>query len=66
MWPEYQTSPVLNGRKLPNSRMFWKIIIIYTNCINVLADWFARKNLRRHGGIYNVYYYWHNSGLYNY
>ena len=23
----------------------------------VLAYWFARKNLRRHGNIYNMYYY---------
>ena len=25
--------------------------------IQVLADWFTRKNSRRHNGIYNVYYY---------
>ena len=34
--------------------------------IIMLADWFARKNLRRHCDIYNVYYYWHDSGSYNY
>ena len=32
----------------------------------LLADWFARKNLRWHSDIYNVYYYWHDSGSYNY
>ena len=32
----------------------------------LLADGFTRKNLRRHNGIYNVYYYWHDSGSYNY
>ena len=32
----------------------------------LFADWFARKNLRWHGGIYNVYYYLHDSGSYNY
>ena len=32
----------------------------------VLDDGFTRKNLRRHNGIYSVYYYWHVSGLYNY
>ena len=25
--------------------------------LTMLADWFARKNLRQHGDIYNVYYY---------
>ena len=34
--------------------------------LNLLADGFTRKNLRRHNGIYNVYYYWHISGSYNY
>ena len=32
----------------------------------MLADWFAWKNFRRHGDIFNVYYYWHDSGSYNY
>ena len=32
----------------------------------MLTDRFAQKNLRRHGGIYNVYYYWHDSGSFNY
>ena len=32
----------------------------------LLADGFTRKNLRRHNGIYSVYYYWHGSGSYNY
>ena len=30
----------------------------------LLADWFAQKILRLK--TYNVYYYWHDSGLYNY
>ena len=32
----------------------------------VLTYWFARKNLRRHSCIYNVYYYWHDSGSFNF
>ena len=32
----------------------------------LLAGWFPRKNLRRHNSIYNVYYYRHNSSLFDY
>ena len=34
--------------------------------IHLLADGFTQKNLRQHNGVYNVYYYWHDSGSYNY
>ena len=33
---------------------FYKVICNYNL---MLTDWFARKNLTRHSGIYNVYYY---------
>ena len=33
---------------------------------HMLAGWFTQKNLRRHSDIYNVYYYWHDSGSFNY
>ena len=32
----------------------------------LLADWFAQNNLRWQSDTYNVYYYWHDSGSYNY
>ena len=32
-------------------------LVRYINAIVLLTDWFARKNLRRHSDIYNVYYY---------
>ena len=32
----------------------------------LLTNWFARKKLRWHSCFYNVYYYWHNSGSFNY
>ena len=32
----------------------------------VLTDWFARKNLRQHGYIYNNIYSWYETGSFNY
>ena len=40
--------------------------LVHTSFTTLLTDWFARKNSRRHGDIYNAYYYWHDSGSFNY
>ena len=34
--------------------------------LQLLADWFARKNSRRHRSIYNIYCYLQDSSSYNY
>ena len=40
------------------SRKYKSYSLVLLNLfILMLADWFARKNLRRHSDIYNVYYY---------
>ena len=49
---------------LLNSISYKNLFLMYPN--HMLTDWFVRKNLRWHTCIYNVYYYWHNSGLFNY
>ena len=37
-----------------------------TQSLHLSIDWFARKNLRRHGYIYNNVYYCYESGLFDY
>ena len=52
-----------NDLKKPNSLVFkchpkTDPQMVFNWCLfdfELLDDWFARKNLRRHGGIYNVY-----------
>ena len=49
------------------SRKYKSYSLVLLNLfILMLADWFARKNLRRHSDIHNVYYYWCDSGSFNY
>ena len=51
---------------LVNINLFLLILVGWFLKFNLLADWFAQKNLIWHRDIYNVYYYWHDSGTYNY
>ena len=50
------------------SRYHFTFILLKNNvsCFMLLTDWFARKNSRRHGYIYNNIYYWYESGSFNY
>ena len=49
-----------------NTKRPTRLILYRAWVLKSIADWFARKNLRRHSCIHNVYYYWHDSGSYNY
>ena len=40
---------------------YWTDFVCFV-IFNLLTVWFALKNSRRHSCIYNVYYYWHDSG----
>ena len=62
-WTANATSTALKTRNLA---FLQRSKTSYLDFKLLLADWFAWKNLRRLGDIYNVYNYWHDSGSYNY